>query len=68
MAFFVILILGSGLYVFNGVKMHFKVDVGEAKFHELQSQYFSLAKMTRDSALTNSELNNQLVEIQNYPS
>ena len=30
MAFFVILILGSGLYVFNGVKMHFKVDVEEA--------------------------------------
>ena len=68
MLVFVILILSSGFYAFKGAKMHSKVDVEEDKFHELQSQYWSLSKASRDSALTNSELNNQLVEIKNYPS
>ena len=48
--------------------MHSKVNTEEADLHEAQDKYFSLDKATRDSAPTDSELNNQLVEIKNYPS
>ena len=48
--------------------MHSQVETEEAKFHQLQADYFSQAKSARDEAAAGSELNNQLVEIANYPS
>jgi len=44
------------------------VSTEEAKFHGLQETYFSMDKVTRDSAPAGSEINQQLVEIQQYPS
>lgn len=64
--FFAIVI--SATFAWQGIGMHNEVSVEEAKFHTLQDDYFSLSKQTRDSAVTNSNLNAQLVEIQNYPS
>ena len=51
-----------------GVVMHSQVSKEEAKFHQMQSDYFSQAKEVRDSAETGSALNQQLVEIQQTPS
>lgn len=48
--------------------MHNQVTVEEAKFHALQQEYFIINKAERESAPTGSELNQQLVQIQNYPS
>lgn len=64
----IILVIGAIAYAVQGVKMHSKVVVEEAKFHQLQSEYFTLSKVERESAPTGSELNQKLVEIQNYPS
>lgn len=52
----------------QGILMHAKAGTEEAKFHSLQTEYFILAKAERESAATGSELNQKLVEIQNYPS
>lgn len=52
----------------QGVLMHSKVSTEETKFHKLQSEYFTLAKVERESAPTGSGLNQNLVQIQNYPS
>lgn len=65
---FVFLFICSGIFAYQGVQMHKQVDVEEAKFHQLQTEYFSLEKSIRDKAGTDSELNAQLVEIKNYPS
>ena len=51
-----------------GIQMHAQVTAEETRFHNLQSDYFNLDKATRDGAATGSELNQQLVEIQNFPS
>ncbi|MFB6181913.1 MAG: hypothetical protein ABEJ24_03375 [Candidatus Magasanikbacteria bacterium] len=48
--------------------MHQKVQTEEAKFHQLLDEYFSLEKSKRDSAATDSELNQKLVKIKQYPS
>ena len=64
----VVLIIGSATFAWQGVSMHKSVSVEEAKFHQLQSEYFTLSKVERESAPTGSELNNKLVQIQNYPS
>ena len=63
-----LIMLISLFYVFQGIGMHTEVDVKEAEFHALQEQYFSIDKATRDSAATGSDLNKQLVEIQQTPS
>lgn len=55
-------------YVITGTNMHNQVLVEEDKFHTAQDAYFSIAKTERDAAATGSELNDQLVEIQQYPS
>ena len=68
MTLMAILILSSLYYAIVGVSMHAKVSEEESKFHTLQSDYFNLDKATRDSAGEGSELNSQLVEIQQYPS
>lgn len=63
-----ILVIGAVTYAVQGIQMHKKVVIEEAKFHQLQSEYFTLSKAERESAPTGSELNQKLVEIQNYPS
>lgn len=68
MLLMLIIILGSVFFAWQGVTMHDQVATEEAKFHQLQTEYFSISKAERDSAETNSALNGQLVTIQNYPS
>ena len=63
-----VLVIGSATFAWQGIAMHSKVSVEEAKFHQLQSEYFTLSKVEREAAPTGSELNNKLVQIQNYPS
>lgn len=62
------LVVASIVFAWQGIGMHRRVAVEEATFHELQRSYFTLSKSERDSASTGSELNQQLVQIQNYPS
>jgi ABC-type phosphate/phosphonate transport system permease subunit len=64
----VLLMLVSIIFASQGVVMHTQVSDEEAKFHGLQGEYFNLDKQTRDSAPEGSELNQDLVEIKNYPS
>jgi len=68
MIIMLIIVLSSAYYAWMGVSMHQQVPIEEAAFHEVQTDYWSLDKSTRDSAVTNSVLNKQLVEIKNYPS
>ena len=68
MGVFVVLMLVSLLFVYQGVTMHKQVLVEEAEFHALQAEYFSVDKATRDSAESGSELSMMLVEIQQTPS
>ncbi len=63
-----VLFLVSVVYAIQGVSMHMQVDSEESKFHELQAEYFNLAKTERESAATGSDLNRDLISIQQYPS
>lgn len=63
-----ILFIASLIFAVQGISMHFKVATEEAKFHQLQSDYWSLNKSVRDAAGTDSDLNENLVEIKNFPS
>ncbi|MBI2037890.1 MAG: hypothetical protein HYT15_03090 [Candidatus Magasanikbacteria bacterium] len=63
-----VLVVSSVLFAWQGISMHQQVSIEEAKFHELQRSYFTLAKVEREAAPTGSELNQRLVQIQNYPS
>lgn len=63
-----IIVIAGFVYAIQGINMHNRVTVEEAKFHQLQDSYFSQSKAIRDAALSNSELSQQLVQIQNYPS
>ncbi|MBI2588917.1 hypothetical protein HYW35_01775 [Candidatus Saccharibacteria bacterium] len=56
------------IFAGQGYVMQKQVAPQEARFHQLQTSYYSLSKADRDSAPTGSELNNQLAQIQNYPS
>lgn len=64
----VILVVAAVVFAWQGIGMHNRVSVEEAKFHQLQRSYFSISKTERDAAPTGSELNSQLAQIQNYPS
>lgn len=63
-----ILVAASIIFVVRGVGMHNQVTVEEAKFHALQQEYFIINKAEREAAFTGAELNQKLVQIQNYPS
>jgi len=63
-----LIVVASATFAWQGISMHNKVSIEEAKFHQLQSEYFILSKVERESAPTGSELNSKLVQIQNYPS
>ena len=67
MVMMIIMIMGI-MFTVQGVMMHNQVDVEEAKFHELQAQYWSISKAERDAAPTGSALNQQLVELKQFPS
>ncbi len=68
MLIMLIIVVSGSVFALQGVSMHAQVEAEEETFHQLQANYFSLAKATRDTAEANSELNSQLVQIQNYPS
>lgn len=68
MLILLILVVGSVSFAWQGIGMHQKVSVEEAKFHTLQQEYFIINKAEREAASTGSELNQKLVDIQNYPS
>lgn len=63
-----VLVAGSLAFAWQGISMHNRVAIEEAKFHALQQEYFIMSKAERESAPTGSELNQTLVNIQNYPS
>lgn len=62
------LVAGSVTFAWQGIGMHSRVSTEEAKFHALQQEYFIINKAEREAAPTGSELNQKLVDIQNYPS
>jgi len=68
MVMMMVLVLVALFFAGQGVLMHSQVSTEEVAFHKLQGEYFILAKTERESAATGSELNQKLVEIQNYPS
>lgn len=62
------LMVAALIFAGQGISMHAKVSLEEAKFHKLQDNYFILSKQTREAAQDGAQLNAQLVEIMNYPS
>lgn len=68
MVIMLIIFIVSVGYIARGLSMHSQVFEEEAEFHRLQDEYFSVSKEDRDAADTNSELNEDLVVIQNFPS
>lgn len=63
-----ILVISALSFTWQGVGMQNRVAGEEARFHALQGEYFIISKVEREAAPTGSELNQKLVEIQNYPS
>lgn len=68
MIMMIVLMLVAIFFAGQGVLMHSRVSTEEAKFHEIQSSYFIQSKVVRDAAETGASLNQDLVQIQNYPS
>jgi len=68
MLILLILVVGSISFAWQGVSLQNQVGVEEPKFHALQQEYFIMSKVEREAAVTGSELNQKLVQIQNYPS
>jgi len=68
MLILLILVVGSISFAWQGVSLQNQVGVEEPKFHALQQEYFTLSKVEREAAVTGSDLNQKLVQIQNYPS
>lgn len=64
----IIIVIAAIVFVWQGIGMHRRVSIEEIKLHELQGEYFNQSKAVRDGAETGSALNQQLVQIQNYPS
>jgi len=64
----VVLVVAAFVFAGQGIAMHRQVTTEETSFHALQTEYFTLSKAERESAVTGSELNAKLVQIQNYPS
>lgn len=68
MVIMLIIVVAAFVYGWQGVSMHTQVDSEEAAFHQLIDDYFSQSKSVRDAAPGSSELTDQLVELQQYPS
>jgi len=62
------ILIASFSFLGQGMAMHDQVPAEETKFHALQNDYFIINKVEREAAATGSELNQQLAQIQNYPS
>lgn len=62
------IVIAAFFFGWQGVSMQNQVAIEEAKFHQLQGEYFIQSKAIRDGAATGSELNENLVTIANYPS
>lgn len=62
------LVIGGISYAWQGIGLQNRVAGEEATFHALQQEYFIINKAEREAAPTGSALNQQLVDIQNYPS
>jgi len=62
------LTIASIVFVLQGTGMHSQVITEEVKFNQLQESYFLQSKAVRDAAETNSQLNQDLARIQQYPS
>ena len=63
-----IITVAGVVYLVQGVGLQNQVAVEEAKFNSLQADYWIVSKADRDAAATGSELNQQLVRLQQYPS
>lgn len=63
-----IITIAGIVYLFQGVAMQNQVAVKEARFNQLQAEYWIVNKADRDAAPTGSELNQKLVELQQTPS
>lgn len=63
-----ILFIIAGIFTYQGISMHSEVPAKEARLHQIQDAYFNTPKSQRDSAPRGSDLNAQLVEIQQSPS
>lgn len=63
-----ILMIVSLVFLVQGVNMHTQVTSEEARFHALNTDYWSIEKSERDAAPSGSALNDKLVEIKNFPS
>ena len=63
-----IIVIAAIFFAWQGIAMHNQVSVEEAEFHAQLEEYYSINKAQRDVAATGSELNTQLVEIQQTPS
>jgi len=68
MILMMLIMLFSLVFAVWGIQMHAQVNSQEAEFHRLNAEYWDLSKAEREAAPTGSELNQQLVEIQNFPS
>ena len=68
MILMMLIMLVSLIFAIWGIQMHAQVTSQEAEFHGLNAKYFTLSKAERDVAPTGSQLNRQLIEIQNFPS
>lgn len=68
MIIMVIIFVVSVGYMAKGLNMHSQLYDDEAEFHKLQDDYFSVSKDERDTAPTDSELSEDFVVIQNFPS
>jgi len=68
MIIMITIVITSFVFAWQGVSMHRQVITEENKLHELQNSYFTQSKAVRDAAETGSQLNKDLVKIQQYPS
>lgn len=67
-ALLVILLFFAALFVMRGCSLHRQARVVQAEYETLQEKYYLQSKEVRDAAETGSELAQQFVELQHYPS
>jgi len=68
MVVMLVLIVVALYFVWQGISMHRQAKVQEEAFNALQAEYFINSKAVRDAGETGSEIQEQLVEIQQNPS
>lgn len=63
-----ITIIISFLFLFSGINTQKSLTQQTANYHALQVDYYSHSKVVRDGAEIGSELSNQFVTLQHFPS